>query len=543
MKKHSLLYVLLFSPAVLFSQSNWQDTANKINSIFSKWDKKNTPGAALSISRNGQVIFSGAWGMADLEHDVENTTQTIFEAGSVSKQFTAAAILLLEQQGKLSIEDDIRKYVAEMPDYGHIIKIRHLINHTSGLRDWGSVAAVGGWPRSSRAYTHAHALQIICRQQSLNNKPGDEFIYSNSNYNLMAIITERVSKMSFAAYCKQYLFGPAGMKNTQWRDDYTRIVKNRAVAYSKGFSGYYTLMPFENVHGNGGLLTTTADLLLWVEKYTKGEIAGKDFFYNQIRQGVLNNGSAINYASGLFIDIYNSKKTITHSGATAGYRANLEFYPELNLSIALLSNDGSLEPVAIAHQVADIFIPPIPSSAAAATPPVYNKLKTEELQQYAGWYRNTKNNEGIKLFVKEGKLISGNGIELNALTPGYFSYNRNTVKFVNEESRSGAHFISPSGDTIYFQKMDSGLTGEKLAIYTGEYHSEEADATVSIRLKDGKLYYQLAPLNEVLLTPAYKDGFENYGNMIWFTKNKKQKIEGFRLSVGRARNIFFKKSG
>lgn len=165
-----------------------------------------------------------------MEHNVPLTKQSKIEAGSVSKQFTAAATLLFEQQGKLSLNDDIRKYLPEVPDYGNTITIRHLLNHTSGLKDWGSIAELAGWPRGTKAYINDDALQIISQQKKLNNKPGDEFIYSNSNYNLQAIIVQRVSGMSLADFTKKYIFEPAGMKNTEWRDNYSKVVPNRAIA-------------------------------------------------------------------------------------------------------------------------------------------------------------------------------------------------------------------------------------------------------------------------------------------------------------------------
>ena len=241
---------------------SWQDTVTRIESYFARY-KPGGPGAQLAISRNGQIIFSKAWGMADLEHNVPLTTQSITEAGSVSKQFTAGAILLLEQQGKLSLDDDVRKYVPEVPDYGHKISIRQMIQHKSGLKDWGAIASIAGWPRTTKTYNNEDALYIISNQKTLNHRPGDEYIYSNSNYQLLAIIVQRVSGLSLAEYTRKYIFEPAGMKNTQWRDNYKRIVPNRAIAYSRSASGYQTNMPNEYVYGNGGLLTTAEDLLIW----------------------------------------------------------------------------------------------------------------------------------------------------------------------------------------------------------------------------------------------------------------------------------------
>src|SRR5688572_24569115 len=250
-----------------------QDTVARVDSIFSRISTA-TPGCAVGVSRHGRTILAKAYGMANLEYDVPLTSESIIEAGSVAKQFTAAAILLLAQQGKLSIDDQVRKHIPELPDYGAPLTIRHMMNHTSGLRDWGTVAAVEGWPRGSRAHTHDHVLDIVTRQRSLNFRPGTEYLYSNTGYNLLAIIVQRVSGRPFTDFTRTEIFEPLGMTRTSWRDDYTRIVKGRATAYSPTRGGFRLNMPFENVHGNGGLLTTVEDLLRWSTNFDRGQVGG-----------------------------------------------------------------------------------------------------------------------------------------------------------------------------------------------------------------------------------------------------------------------------
>ena len=205
--------------------------AAAVDEIFAKWTSS-TPGCAVGVAVGGKPVLLKAYGMADLEHDVRNTPDTIFEAGSVAKQFTAMAVQLLASDGKLSLDDPVRKYIPELPDYGKPLTIRHMLSHTSGLRDWGSVEGIAGWPRTTREYTHAHVLDIVSRQKSLNFDPGTKWSYSNTGFNLAAIIVSRVSGMSFAEFSKQRIFAPLGMTHTSWRDDHTRIVKGRAIAYS-----------------------------------------------------------------------------------------------------------------------------------------------------------------------------------------------------------------------------------------------------------------------------------------------------------------------
>lgn len=363
MKKLFLIAFVLTSISS-FAQS-WADTVQKIEKLFEQY--KDVPGAQLAISRNGQLIFSKAWGLADLEHDTPLTTRSLTEAGSISKQFTAACILLLEQQGKLSLEDDVRKYIPELPDYGTPIRLRHMMQHTSGLRDWGAVVSLTGWPRSSKAYSNEDALHVISRQKALNNVPGAEYIYSNSNYNLFAIIIQRVSGLSLADFSRKYIFDPAGMKQSQWRDDYRRVVKNRAIAYSPSKNGYYTAMPNENVYGNGGLLTTAEELLQWNQYYLTGRLGSPSLLQKQLHSDLLNSGRKNNYGAGLVLENTNGWTDITHNGATAGYRADLHHFPELGLSIAWLSNNS--RSMAVVDEVINLFVPQKTGTETKATPP------------------------------------------------------------------------------------------------------------------------------------------------------------------------------
>ncbi|MBI3492775.1 MAG: beta-lactamase family protein, partial [Acidobacteria bacterium] len=267
-----------------------------VDAVFAKWTAS-TPGCAVGVATDGKPALAKAYGMADLEHDVKITPDTIFEAGSVSKQFTAAAVLLLAREGKLSLDDPVRKYVPELPDYGTPLLIRHMLNHTSGLRDWGSVAGIAGWPRTTRVHTHAHVLEIVSHQKALNFTPGTRWSYSNTGFNLAAIIVARVSGMPFPEFTRARIFQPLGMTRTSWRDDYTRIVRGRAIAYDEDRAGgaFRTDMPFENVFGNGGLLTTVGDLLKWNENFTSPVVGNTSFVGEQQQPGKFSDGRVHEY--------------------------------------------------------------------------------------------------------------------------------------------------------------------------------------------------------------------------------------------------------
>ncbi len=300
---------------VLFLVSCAQSYAQRVAEFFAAYQHSDTPGCAVGIEAPGQPILTAAYGMADLEHAVANTPETVFEVGSVSKQFTAAAVLLLVERGKISLDDDLHRYFPELPKYERPITVRHLLNHTSGLRDWGEMEEIAGWPRTTREYTHAHVLEILSRQHALNYAPGQAWSYTNSGYNLAAMLVERVTGAKLQAFCRKEFFEPLGMNSTQWRDDFRRIVPQRAIAYDAKESVWYQDMPFEDVYGNGGLLSTVSDLLKWNRNMQSGNLHS-DVFRHMQTPGALNGGSEIRYGFGLFLNSFVGLPEISHGGAT-----------------------------------------------------------------------------------------------------------------------------------------------------------------------------------------------------------------------------------
>lgn len=356
--------LLWFAPAG--AQQPGASAEARVDQVFARWNGQ-TPGCAVGVAKDGKPVLEKAYGMADLEHDVPNRPDTIFEAGSVSKQFTAAAVLLLAREGKLSLDDPIRKYIPEVPEYDRPITIKHMLMHMSGLRDWGAVAAIGGWPRTSRAYTHDHVLDIISRQKALNFTPGAQYSYSNSGYNLSAILVSRVSGRSFADFSQERLFKPLGLTSTSWRDDFTRIIKRRAIAYNDRNGTFSQNMPFEDVHGNGGLLTTVGDLLKWNENFVRPVVGDADFVRVMSEPGAFNDGRQGTYALGLMVGDLQGVRNINHSGSTAGYRAHLNRFPDHHLSVAVLCNVSTGAATQYANAVSAIYLgPAIKTTDAAA---------------------------------------------------------------------------------------------------------------------------------------------------------------------------------
>jgi len=420
------------------------------------------PGVAVAVSLEGRVIYNKAFGLSNLEFPIPNTTETIFECGSVSKQFTAAAILLLAQKGKLSLNDDVRKHIPELPQYDAPITIQHLLNHTSGLKDWGALYSLTGWPRTTRTYTQYLSFDIVFRQKSLNFTPGNKYSYSNSNYVMLVLIVERVSEKSLADFTNEELFKPLEMTKTQWRDNFREIVPGRAVAYSVKNGAFFQDMPFEDVHGPGGLLTTTGDLLKWNRLLETNEIFNAHIVQLRITPGLLNDGSSSGYAAGLMIGEWNGYNEISHSGSTAGYRAWLAWYPDKKLSVVILSNYSAFNPTLAGRAIASVFL---------GTPQITTTIRDGSQQTKQPTYENSD-----------------------------------------------------------------------LSRYIGTYYSEDVDVTYQISLKDGELEVYRKAGDTFRLIPTSMDEFSTLANGQYiFTKDKRDKITGFTVSVSRAENVPFKK--
>jgi CubicO group peptidase (beta-lactamase class C family) len=540
--------ILLCAVYYQASAQNLSDTARIINSLFHRYHPEN-PGGQLSISQNGKLIFSKAWGLADLDHQVPYTTVTVSEAGSISKQFTAVSILLLVQQGKLSLNDDVRKYFPQIPNYGSVIRLENLLHHTSGLREWSDLVAITGWPRTTKAYGNEDVFKMLCRQKKLNNVPGTEFIYSNSNYVLLTMIVEKVSGMTLPTFTQKYIFNPAGMTHTLWRDSYKKVVPNRAIAYSKN-DGIYTInMPNENVYGPGGLLTTTEDLLKWNDFYLNNKLGNPGLLKQQLAIEPLIGGAETHYASGLFIDKLNGVKEIYHDGQTAGYVGDVESFPALHLSVAWLSNTTEFKPGLFdeIEQVENLFIKNIPASTDVKTENA-SHLKLGKAKELLGWYRYNKTNQGVKIALNKDTLYF-NDTALRPINDSCFSYKSSLLKF--NSSRGFVLHTEDKRDLLFTKERNAKINKQYLQAFTGNYYSSETESDFTIVIKNGKLMIEKDNIKDAILLPTYSQGFDfNFKSdaelsplriNILFKRDRKNKVVGCWLSTSDARNICFNK--
>ena len=512
-----LAVVVALVPIALAGQtaSVAQPAASKVDAVFAKWTSS-TPGCAVGVATDGKPVLAKGYGMADLEHDTRMTPDSIFEAGSVSKQFTAAAVMLLARDGKLSLDDQVRNYIPELPDYpppsgtlasgsgqaGGSLTIRHMLNHTSGLRDWGSVASIAGWPRTTRVHTHAHVLEIVSRQRALNFTPGTAWSYSNTGFNLAAILVQRVSGTPFPEFTRTRLFEPLGMTHTSWRDDYTRIVKGRALAYSERDGAFHTNMPFENVYGNGGLLTTVGDLLKWNEHYDAPQAADAAMLAEQQKAGRFNDGRAHGYGLGLFVGTYHGLREISHSGSTAGYQAFLTRFPDQHVSVAVLCNSSGAQATQYAHAVADEYlgdrVKPAPVKAM-------HTLTTAETDRFVGlWVSDTT---GVPVTIARGKdgLVLARSVTLHAQSP--LRMLTDSGDALELDARGLRHTDAFGTVEELGRAQPAAYTDVQLAALAGTYASDEAETVLTAVVENHALVLKRRPDTTITLTPAYADAF------------------------------------
>lgn len=526
-----LVLALLALPGFLAAQQ--PDLGAITDKVFAQWNSTHTPGCAVGIARGGTVLLTRGYGMADLESGRPITPGTILESGSVAKQFTATATVLLALDGRLNLDDPVRKYIPELPDYGRPLTIRHLLTHTSGLREWSSLVAVQGWPRESRVYRQDDLLDIVVHQKSLNYPVGDYYSYTNSGFGLLYTIIERVSGQSFSQFTTERIFKPLGMAHTQWRDDHTRIVPGRAQAYGMEKDGWHIEMPTEDVVGPGGLLTTVGDWLIWNEALTNRTL-GSAVVDSLSRRMRLTDGRGISYALGLIFSSYRGVAEISHSGATAGYRTFLARYPDRgNLSIAVMCNAGSANSVAYGHALADALIndfPPAPALDSIA-------VDSLALAKYTGFYRNERTHAAARLVVSGGRLRFM-GIPLTPLRDGSFTGANARFRFENGSGPRPAAMIitTDDGDMARFGFVTAQAwapTVAQLAGLEGRYFTDEIGVTYTAKVVNDTL--TLSPRAGVItkLAPAWTDAFDMGQATVWFSRDSKGRVTAMHFSESR----------
>jgi CubicO group peptidase (beta-lactamase class C family) len=403
--------------------------AGQVDAVFAQWSRADSPGCALGVYQAGRTVYARGYGMADLEHDAPITPDPVFYAGSVSKQFTAMAVALAIRQGRLGADDDVRKYVPELPDYGRPITIRHLLHHTSGLRDVNTLLVLAG-RRDEDAFDNEAVLRIVARQKALNFMPGDEHLYSNSGYAMLALAVERATGTPFAEYAGANIFQPLGMTVSHFHTDMARLVKQRAYAYDRRADGAFALNSPQNERaGAGGLFTTVRELARWDENFYDGKVGGADLIRMLETPGRLNSGTELSYAWGLTVGSYRGLPVVEHSGSLGGYRAHILRFRGEHSSAVLLCNVSNVSTGSIVRRVADAamgdrFKEPVPPPAKPAPLPspsgTAHTYEVGQLQAFAGDYYSEELESVYRVSVDGANLKLRRGVrrEVLVLQPG-----------------------------------------------------------------------------------------------------------------------------
>lgn len=512
------------------------------------------PGCAVGVAIAGAAPVIRAYGLADLEHPLPISADSVFETGSIAKQFTAAAMLLLVQDGKLALDDDIRRYLPEMPDYGTPITIRHLLTHTSGLREQWSLLALTGNGPGSQVHTLGMILDLASRQKGLNFTPGTEYLYTNTNYALAAVIVERVSGTSLQRFTEQRLFQPLGMSHSRWREDFRTIVPERAMAYAWTGDGFMANMPFTNVYGNGGLLTTIADLLRWNAFLDHpSTLPGGEALAAALQTpGKLRSGAALEYALGLEVTRAHGLKLVAHSGSTAGYKTWLGRYPDKGISVALLCNNGGIDSVDLGEKIAARALrasgyvesgPVGPTSKLTASPVRANGT---DLTPYQGMFRNPATGDLLESKIVDGQLTLQQGSAEALIHMGDERFQRadgTIVQFARAKGKAVALTLGTDGARQRFVAVAPVRIGSAaLSAYVGTYYSAELDRQISVARKGDALVMRQPFAVEWQLAPRFGDGFTTRlrgTTSFVFSWAPTGQVDGFTVWMNGARNIRF----
>jgi CubicO group peptidase (beta-lactamase class C family) len=550
MKKYFLLLFLISFTVYSFGQIK---ESQAIDNIFTEWNKTDVPGCALGIIREGKLIYAKGYGMANMEYDIPNSASSVFRIGSTSKQFTAACIVLLAEKDKLSLNDNLKSLFPDFPEYAEKITIRHLLNHTSGIRDYLQISYLKGLGDDDY-YTDDNVMKWLINQTDLNFAPGEEYLYSNSGYWLLGQIVKKVAGINMAEFAKKEIFEPLEMGDTHFHNDHTQIVKNRASGYVPDNNETYKIsMTTLDMIGDGGIFTTINDIKKWDDAYYESNVLSREFWSVMTQQGILNNGEVIDYASGLMISKYKGLKTIRHGGAFVGFRAELLHFPEQKLSIAIFANIGDANPSRMANQVADVLLKDKLIEKVVKKDKKVKIDTTEDefqLSQLVGDYE-IQPGAVAKLSIKNDSLnvlqtwnkstytilkVSGNTFQISGNENISFSFSNLKDGFTQTLT-----VIQDGSETKAKRKKEVNLSGIDLNDYLGSYYSKELDVTYDFEIENGILKAGIKEKKSLVdCTISEIDQLTMEFGMIRFQRTDGL-ISSFELDSGRVKNLKFHK--
>ena len=512
----------------------------RIDNLFATWDSRQTPGVSVAIAQGESIVYQRGFGMSNLEHDVPISLNSIFHVASISKQFTDMCIAILVNEGRITLDDDVRRYVPELPTYDRPIAIRNLIYHTSGLRDQWDLLSLAGWRDDIDLINEGDVLWIAARQAGVNFAPGERYSYCNTAYTLLAVIIKRVSGQSLREFAHERIFVPLGMIDTHVHDNHAEIVPRRTQAYrQRGEGGYEICVPVFDVAGTTSLFTTTGDLVRWSTDFVRQRVGGPEAWKLMFTRGKLNDGRTLDYAFGLAFRSYKGVELIEHGGADAGYRAHFLRAPQQELTLAVLCNFAEATPQRLCEQLLDICLADRIRQGGSST----EAPKDSELDERAGLYYDPLSGDTLRLNATDGKLhleFYGNTLPLIALDTRRYSlegYSTFTLEFdAVVPSRVSTGGNSP---LVYERVEPAAPTETDLAELAGDFHSDELDVDYSFSVDAGALVLRRKKFVGVPLTPTVRDAFTDGFARFVFTRGEDDVVNGMRVSTGRSWGIAF----
>jgi CubicO group peptidase (beta-lactamase class C family) len=538
-----MIVVVAVMFGMMFRLADAAGDEEKVDRIFAAYNRAGSPGCAVGVIQDGNFVYRKGYGMGSLELGVPLTSQSTFYMGSVSKQFTAASVVLAAEQGFLSLDDNVRKYIPELPEYGNPITLRQMLHHTSGFRDFLTLFALSG-RNIANVHSEAEIIDLVARQKSLNNVPGDEFIYSNTNYYLLGVVVGRATKKSLNEFATENIFKPLGMAHTRYYDNHTVVLPGRVAAYDPGNDGDFLVnwsTEFDTV-GAGGLMSNVDDLLLWDRNFYANKLGKGTLLKEFEKRGVLNNGKEISYALGLVVGNYRGLPTVEHNGALYGYRTAILRFPEQRFSVVSLCNLSTASTGSLTHKVADVYLEKhLQTEAGALQSSTYSG--GPDASRFAGNYLDARKQVVYSFTASGGNLVAWGAALRRVGANQFMDLGTGLITFAEDNRGMKATLEMDGADFFSGQRIEEPKLREAdLAAYAGTYRSAELGATYDVSVKSGKLVLQNGWQPEVTLTPLVEDEFQNeeIGTFV-FRRDGNHSVNGVGVFSGAARNVGFER--
>lgn len=530
----------------------------RADQLFYTYNEEGVPGGVVGVIKRGEVAFSKAYGLANLSHGIPYEVNTPTNIGSVSKQFTAMAILLLEQQGKLSLDDDVRKHIPELPDLGQLVTIKNMLNHTNGFREVYNLIPMTGW-KGEDMLRRQEIIELLKRQEELQAAPGEEYNYNNSAFILCAEIVERISGQSFPEFMEENVFAPLGMNSSVVRANPSVIIPGASQGYVSDSTGYHEAGDLYAAYGAGGIYTTVEDFSKWMGNFNRPVIGGEEVVSRLVTVDTLNNGDTMTYALGIGVSEFRGLEYYSHGGADIAHRAYLIYFPEIDAGVVAMSNNASFNSTGIAFEMAELYFSEMldpeeeeEEETGEETDSTTITVPEELLQAYAGKYLLTQMGVTLNYEVVDGRLkMSMEGqpdVFLDPISESEFTYEgvEATVEFVRNEAGEVTMAVHSQGGQKFELERAAPYdpTTEELQELTGKYFSRELETFYTLELRDTTLTLLIRNTEEIELSAMKKDTYKGdiyFIGEVVFQRDERGQLSGFTASNGRTRGILFEK--